>query len=297
MWTQEYVELLSRAGQAAGLVHSHTFTGGLLGSGLLVLSRFPIVAAAFLPFTVHGMPLAREGEWLASESERVGGGGVGVACGAAGMGPGQPGNPLARGAGTTPCRMNTLPTPATALNGAPGTVASASRDSLPARARARAGKGMAHVRVALPGHPQLPSATLDVFNTHTHANWVHTYDEAPDGDLPGVKVPNDSFAPFRVAHFVEAASFIRSITACSTALGCIVGETRTRRLLCTLAWGARGLSTLCPPSLRCPHPLQRAGDCSPLVLPLPSRGKTQRATSTCPRTTSRWSSCGTWCPA
>ena len=48
--------LLVEAAARAGLVYSHYFNSGVMGSGLLTLSRFPIVETSFLRFRLNGRP-------------------------------------------------------------------------------------------------------------------------------------------------------------------------------------------------------------------------------------------------
>ncbi len=48
--------LLVEAAQRAGFTHSHYFHSGVMGSGLLTLSRFPIVETSFLRFRLNGRP-------------------------------------------------------------------------------------------------------------------------------------------------------------------------------------------------------------------------------------------------
>ncbi len=62
----------------------------------------------------------------------------------------------------------------------------------------------------------LPDGTsAHVFNTHTHANWVHS--TAPDALYPEVRIPTDSFAPYRTAHIVDAISFMRRTVEAASA--------------------------------------------------------------------------------
>ncbi len=49
-------KLLVEAAGRGGLVHSHYFQSGLMGSGLLTLSRYPIVDRSFLRFRLNGRP-------------------------------------------------------------------------------------------------------------------------------------------------------------------------------------------------------------------------------------------------
>jgi endonuclease/exonuclease/phosphatase family metal-dependent hydrolase len=48
--------LLVEAAAEAGLIYSHYFQSGVMGSGLLTLSRYPIVATSFLRFRLNGRP-------------------------------------------------------------------------------------------------------------------------------------------------------------------------------------------------------------------------------------------------
>lgn len=48
--------LLIEAAARAGLIHSHYFQSGVMGSGLLTLSRFPVVDKSFLRFRLNGRP-------------------------------------------------------------------------------------------------------------------------------------------------------------------------------------------------------------------------------------------------
>jgi len=56
VWTDRAQERLRGAGAAAGLVHVWHGDSGLRGSGLLVLSRFPIKSVRFEPYALHGDP-------------------------------------------------------------------------------------------------------------------------------------------------------------------------------------------------------------------------------------------------
>ncbi len=48
--------LVARAAAEGGLVHSHYFQSGLVGSGLFTLSRYPIGETSFLRFQLNGRP-------------------------------------------------------------------------------------------------------------------------------------------------------------------------------------------------------------------------------------------------
>ena len=48
--------LIARAAAEGGLVHSHYFQSGLVGSGLFILSRYPIDETSFLRFQLNGRP-------------------------------------------------------------------------------------------------------------------------------------------------------------------------------------------------------------------------------------------------
>ncbi|GIL58637.1 hypothetical protein Vafri_13643 [Volvox africanus] len=145
VWTDEYVALLKDAAAEAGLVHATTFDGGVLGAGLLVLSRFPFTDVAFRPYSVRGEPGALQGE-------------------------------------------------------------------------AMSGKGIGYARVQLPYGGRC--TTLHIFNTHTHANWVHSV--TPDAHLPDVKVPTDAFAPYRTANILDAIAFVKPILVAAEAAGDLV---------------------------------------------------------------------------
>ncbi|EFJ41576.1 hypothetical protein VOLCADRAFT_107631 [Volvox carteri f. nagariensis] len=145
VWSEEYVALLADAAAAAGLAHVTTFDGGMLGAGLMVMSRFPIIDVVFHPYSVRGEPGALQGE-------------------------------------------------------------------------AMAGKGIGYARVQLPHGSG--STAAHIFNTHTHANWVHSV--AIDTCLSDVKVPTDSFAPYRVANIVDAISFMRPVVEAAMAAGELV---------------------------------------------------------------------------
>ncbi|KAG2431750.1 hypothetical protein HXX76_009246 [Chlamydomonas incerta] len=80
---------------------------------------------------------------------------------------------------------------------------------------AMAGKGIGYARVVLP-----TGAAVHLFNTHTHANWVHSV--VADEQLPDVQVPTDSFAPFRTAHILEAVAFMKPIVEAAAAAGELV---------------------------------------------------------------------------
>ncbi|KAG2449541.1 hypothetical protein HYH02_005683 [Chlamydomonas schloesseri] len=80
---------------------------------------------------------------------------------------------------------------------------------------AMAGKGIGYARVVLPS-----GAAVHLFNTHTHANWVHSV--KADEQLPDVKVPTDSFAPFRTAHMLDAVAFMKPIVDAAAAAGELV---------------------------------------------------------------------------
>ncbi len=69
---------------------------------------------------------------------------------------------------------------------------------------------MAYTRVVLPG-----GRSAHVLNTHTHANWVHSYEIDPR--IGGVKIPNDRFAPFRCAHTVDLITHARKVLALAAA--------------------------------------------------------------------------------
>jgi sphingomyelin phosphodiesterase 2 len=73
VWVAADVELLRQAGAEGGLPHSFQFLSGAVGSGLLLLSRFRIVQAAFHPFTARGDPFAvTQGDFFAGKGRCLG---------------------------------------------------------------------------------------------------------------------------------------------------------------------------------------------------------------------------------
>ncbi len=56
IWMSQDAGRLQAAGAAAGLPHHAYFRAGVVGSGLLILSRYPIVAMRFWPFRLSGHP-------------------------------------------------------------------------------------------------------------------------------------------------------------------------------------------------------------------------------------------------
>ncbi|KAL4444071.1 hypothetical protein ABPG75_011808 [Micractinium tetrahymenae] len=57
-WVEADVEALRQAGAEGRLPHSHHYSSGAIGSGLLLLSRFPIAEVAFHPYSARGDPAA-----------------------------------------------------------------------------------------------------------------------------------------------------------------------------------------------------------------------------------------------
>jgi len=56
VWAEEDRTKLVAAGNGCGLKYSHVFSGSGTGSGLLYLSRFPLVDCDFWQYTTHGRP-------------------------------------------------------------------------------------------------------------------------------------------------------------------------------------------------------------------------------------------------
>jgi endonuclease/exonuclease/phosphatase family metal-dependent hydrolase len=56
VWTADAQATLVRAGRGSGLPHAWHGDSGVRGSGLLVLSRFPIASVRFEPFALRGVP-------------------------------------------------------------------------------------------------------------------------------------------------------------------------------------------------------------------------------------------------
>jgi sphingomyelin phosphodiesterase 2 len=73
VWTKGVAKQFMSAATKAGLLYSLVFESNLLGAGLLVLSRYPIVDAAFHAYAVRGKPGALQGEAMAGK-------GIGYAC-------------------------------------------------------------------------------------------------------------------------------------------------------------------------------------------------------------------------
>jgi len=57
VFTKKDRQVVSQGAERAGLVHTHYFSSGVMGSGLLTLSRYPIEDAGFLRFRLNGRPL------------------------------------------------------------------------------------------------------------------------------------------------------------------------------------------------------------------------------------------------
>jgi sphingomyelin phosphodiesterase 2 len=141
VWIDSDASLLSLAASKAGLSHSVHFKSGTFGSGLLTLSRHPIVASGFHRYSGAGDALA-------------------ILCG----------------------------------------------DYL-------AAKGYGWVRVRISDSPNL---LLDVFNTHTHANYSHMTkqlafpstkdDEGHTGEF--IFIPKDHFSAYRMSQIWELAQGI-----------------------------------------------------------------------------------------
>ena len=67
-WLPTDRERIIRAAARNGLHYSHYFRSGLVGSGLLVLSRYPIAATAFWRFRLGGYPeMLNEGDYYAGK--------------------------------------------------------------------------------------------------------------------------------------------------------------------------------------------------------------------------------------
>ncbi|PNW79113.1 hypothetical protein CHLRE_09g401145v5 [Chlamydomonas reinhardtii] len=79
-----------------------------------------------------------------------------------------------------------------------------------------AAKGVGYARVSAPSGP------LDVFNTHLHANYHHTYDKpAGPHDVPAPCT--DDFAAFRMAQILELARYVNTTSRASGAAGVVLG--------------------------------------------------------------------------
>jgi len=71
VWTTLDREHLIKAGDAAGLHYAHYFESGRSGSGLLTLSRYPIIDLGFYPFRSKGYPDKWEGDFYAGKGVGV----------------------------------------------------------------------------------------------------------------------------------------------------------------------------------------------------------------------------------
>lgn len=68
VWVAADAALLRQAAAEGALPHSHLFSSGAIGSGLLLLSRWPITAVAFHTFSTRGDPAAvLNGDWFAGK--------------------------------------------------------------------------------------------------------------------------------------------------------------------------------------------------------------------------------------
>ncbi|KAG2429617.1 hypothetical protein HXX76_010849 [Chlamydomonas incerta] len=79
-----------------------------------------------------------------------------------------------------------------------------------------AAKGVGYARVAAPSGP------IDVFNTHLHANYHHTYDKPSGPDA--VPAPStDDYAAFRMAQVLELARYVNAVSRSSGSGGAVLG--------------------------------------------------------------------------
>eukprot|EP01121_Diplochlamys_sp_Union-15-3_P018078 TRINITY_DN6507_c0_g1_i1.p1 TRINITY_DN6507_c0_g1~~TRINITY_DN6507_c0_g1_i1.p1 ORF type:complete len:362 (-),score=26.67 TRINITY_DN6507_c0_g1_i1:13-1098(-) len=64
VWMKQDREVLRQKAKKYGLVHCHYYKSFMLGSGLLLLSRYPIVQTAFLRYSLNGKPQRiLHGDW------------------------------------------------------------------------------------------------------------------------------------------------------------------------------------------------------------------------------------------
>lgn len=70
VWVEQDAKLLLECGKAGGLVHGMHFKTGMLGSGLVTMSRFPIQECAVWQFAAAGDPAAFScGDFYASKGK------------------------------------------------------------------------------------------------------------------------------------------------------------------------------------------------------------------------------------
>ncbi|GAA5910642.1 hypothetical protein JCM6882_001047 [Rhodosporidiobolus microsporus] len=69
LWVRADFDLVAERAKEAGLVHSRFFYSGAIGSGLALLSRYPITAAFVSPYPLNGFPLHFiEGDFFAGKA-------------------------------------------------------------------------------------------------------------------------------------------------------------------------------------------------------------------------------------
>lgn len=72
VWLERDQKYLIRQAEGAGLKYSHYFRSGTLGSGLLMLSRYPITEALFRPYRLRSRPeLLTQGDYYAFKGVAV----------------------------------------------------------------------------------------------------------------------------------------------------------------------------------------------------------------------------------
>lgn len=149
VWVGKDADHLIGEAAKAGLRHGHHYLSGLFGSGLVIISRYPILQTDFWPYVAAGNAIAiNHGDFFA-------------------------------------------------------------------------GKGIAWARI------DSPIGSVDVFNTHLHANYRHTFFTVPPKvsvDLAGTQVPNDDTAACRIAQIVQLAQTVQQASSGGSGAVVLAGD-------------------------------------------------------------------------
>jgi len=69
LWVRSDAEYLRHRAKESGLQYSRYFSSGALGSGLMILSRRPILSSTILAFPLNGNPLHFiQGDWFVGKA-------------------------------------------------------------------------------------------------------------------------------------------------------------------------------------------------------------------------------------
>jgi sphingomyelin phosphodiesterase 2 len=72
VWLESDQKYLIRQAEGAGLLYSHSFRSGIIGSGLVILSRYRIMEAQFRPYRLRSRPeLLTQGDYYAFKGAAV----------------------------------------------------------------------------------------------------------------------------------------------------------------------------------------------------------------------------------